>query len=172
MRKSEMVSTMFPELKIRPSRTMKEFEHRNAKCWDFKPLKDGERVMFVTPAFDFRNGPDNRYGQHGCGLHFAKRKGNKIVSFEVFTGWSVTGEHTMMDGQSIDFMSPGLYSHYRFKKDASDSAYKAEDCPYTGKHCYGELGSGLYADVVLERLVNEGSYGVWDEIEKELDSNG
>jgi hypothetical protein len=171
---NDNVKEMWPEHYVAPSKNRKEHKERTEKCYDFPPLKDGQRVMWATPAFDFRGGEDDNYGQHGVELHFAKRKGRKVVSFTVFTGWSVSGQRTIMDGEDISFMSPGLYTHYKFKKDTPKYIReygKHEECPFLKNGCWGELGSGLYSDVVMNRLVNEGSFGVWDEIEKELDSN-
>lgn len=154
---------------IKPAKTMKEHHKRRAKCFNFKPLKDGETVVFASPAFDFRGGEDSQYGQHSVELNFAKRKGDKIVSFTIYTGWGLNSGHTG-PGYGGELMSPGLYSHYIYKKDAGGYCSKQDDCPFTGKACYGELGSSLYADTVLARLLTEGTVGLWDEIDKELDA--
>jgi len=155
-----------------PAKSMDEHRERRIKNFDFKSLKDGERKTIVLPAFDFfhdQSNPDSKYGQHSAELIFAMRKGNKIVDAAFHTGWTVNGERTIMDGRDIGLMCVGLYTHWVFKKDAGEYASRMENCPWTGKHCYGELGSSLYGDVILGRLINEGSAGVWDEIEKELD---
>jgi hypothetical protein len=167
----------FPGAAPQPSANMAEHIARSKKNWDdFGSLKDGEKKMLILPAFDFfhvdPNHPDRKYGQHGASLVFAKRKGRKAVSVEFYTGWSVDNKPLLDNsGENISFMCTGTYTHYRYKKDASEYAYKHDDCPYTGSHCYGEAGSALYGDVILKRLVFEGSVGVWDEIEQELDRN-
>lgn len=153
---------------IKPSKNRAEHKKRVEKCYDFAKLKVGERQVFVTPAFDFRGGEDDNYGQHSAELTFVKAGKRKVVHVTFFTGWSVSGERTIMDGQDIGFMCPGLGTHHRYKKDAPEYASYHDDCSYTGGKCYFELGSGLYGDTILDRLVNEGSYGVWDEIEQEL----
>ena len=157
-----------------PAATMAEYKERAKRVWDeFGTLKNGESRMAVIPAFDFFHvpptHPDKKYGQHSATLVFAKRKGRKAVSVEFFTSWSVGNRMPMdFDGKNGNFMCTGLYTHHRFKKDADKYAYANDDCPYTGGKCYGEAGSALYGDVILDRLINEGSYGVWDEIDKEL----
>lgn len=162
---------MFPELEtIQPSKNLKEHQARAKKCYDFEPLKDGQQLMFIVPAFDFRDTEDSNYGQHSAELVFAKRQGRKAVTVTFYTGWTISGESRPW-GQNNDMMCTGLYTHYRFKKDASEWASHQTDCPYIQgtKGCYGQLGSSLYGDVILKRLITEGSPGVWDEIQQELD---
>jgi hypothetical protein len=151
---------------IKPSANRKEHQERTKKCFDWGPLKIGQRVTFVTPAFDFRGGEDDKYGQHTAELVFAKRGKRKAVHTTFFTGWGVTGVY------KDSFMCVGLGVHYRYKKDCPNPeiASSHTDCPYTGGKCWFEIGSGIYGETILDRLVNEGSYGVWDEIEQELNS--
>lgn len=156
---------------IKPSKNRAEHGERVKKCYDFAKLKAGDRLALVAPAFDFRGGEDDNYGQHSAELTFVKSGKRKVVSVTIYTGWSVSGERVIMDGQDIGFMCTGLGTHYHYKKDASEYASYHDDCPFTGGKCYFELGSSLYGDTILDRLINEGSYGIWDEIEKELNSN-
>lgn len=151
-----------------PSASLKEHQERHKKCFDFDGLKDGERKVICTPAFDLRNTADSQYGQHSVAITFAERRGDRVVSTEFFTGWNVSGTPTIMDGRDIGFMGVGLYNHYMKEADAEEYAYHHEDCPFTGGGCWGELGSSLYGEVLLDRLVNEGSAGIWDEIDKEF----
>lgn len=154
---------------IEPSKSMKELAARRIKCWNFEKLNDGEQKMVVLPAFDMRHidGEDRKYGQHCNELIFAERRGNKIVSATFFTGWTVDGSRMMMNGHDELFMCTGLYTHWLNKQDAPE-AYDNHNCPFTGGDCWGDMGSSLYGETILDRLVHEGSAGVWDEIDKEL----
>lgn len=162
------MSGRYGDTGIVPSASLKEHLERQKKCFDFDGLKDGERKIILMPAFDLRNTEDKQYGQHGVAMTFAERRGDRVVSTEFFTGWSVDRHPTIMDGRDIGFMGVGLYNHYMKEADAPEGSYHHSDCPFTGGGCWGELGSSLYGDVILDRLVNEGSYGVWDEIDKEF----
>lgn len=153
---------------VMPSATLAEHKARQLRCFDFNGLTDGERKMLVLPAFDFRGGPDGNYGQHTCELVFAERRGEHVVSTTFYTGWSVDGSRVIMHGHDIGFMCVGLYNHYPTEKLAGGGSYHNTECPFTGGECWGELGSSLYGETILDRLVNEGSAGVWDEFDMEF----
>lgn len=159
----------YPDLDLHPARSMEEYQERHKKAWGAGKLKNGEKTTFVLPAFDFhsdREHPDHKYGQHSATLVFAERRGALAISTEVFTGWTVSGMPTLMDGRDIGLMCTGTYFHYRYKKHAPEWGTKRE-CSFTGSgFCYGDLGSALYGEVLLYRLVNEGSFGIWDEFDK------
>lgn len=151
-----------------PIHSMKELRSRKIACFDFDHLEDGERKMIILPAWDMRGGApeDSKYGQHCAELVFGQRLGNKTVSVEFYTGWTVDGSRMMMNGHDALFMCTGLYTHYHQK---TPDTYENKDCPWTGGDCWGEMGSSLYGETILDRLIHEGSAGVWDEIRMELE---
>lgn len=162
----EGLREMYPDLDLHPARSLEEYRERHRKSWGGGRLKNGEKRMVVLPAFDFRGGPEDQYGQHSAEIVFVERRGDLSISTEIFTGWTVSGIPTIMNGRDIGLMCTGTYFHYRYKKHASEWAAKQE-CSYTNNgFCYGELGSDLYGDVLLYRLINEGSFGIWDEFDK------
>lgn len=150
------------------STTLKEHHERQRLCFPKKALQDGEEQMLLTPAFDLRDTADKTYGQHTCELIFAKRKGNHIASSTIFTGWSVDGGRVMMQGKDIGFMNTGIGIHYLRGEDAPEYASHMKDCPFTGGECWFNLGSSLYGDVVMQRMLDYGSYGVWAELDGAL----
>ncbi len=133
-------------------------------------LQDGEQLMFVSPARDFRGGADADLGQHSAELIMAKRQGDIAISVTFFTGWHIDRKPTLMDGHEIDLMCTGLYTHDETGTHVNkDYAYHTTDCSMTESgECYGELGSALYGDVLLQRLVTEGSWAIWEEIDEAL----
>lgn len=167
------------------SQSLKEYKERAKACWDFDLLKDGEKKIIVTPAFDLLDTADKNYGQHGVDMTFVKRKGNKAISVQFYTGWSVSGDTTIdvkestqkfmgggyyATGRNISFMCTGLYTHTRYKKDTDYPQYATHNvCNFVpGGKCYGEAGSATYGETLLDILVNYGEKGIWDEIDKEL----
>lgn len=157
------------------AKTLAELHVRRKKCIDFPPLEDGQEKVYALPAFDFRNNTDGdeKYGQHSVDLVFARRKGDVIVDVSFFTGWSVDGARVISDeGKDLGFMCLGTGTHYvkesAIPKSEVEYVREHDDCAFTGGKCWASVGSALYGDVILTRLVTEGSYGVWDEIEKEL----
>lgn len=157
-------------LDLHSSKSMEEYQERHKKSWGIEKLKDGEKYTTVLPAFDFRNSPDDsKYGQHSAAIFFVERRGSLSISTEIYTGWNVSGKPTLMDGRDIGLMCTGMYYHYRYKKDASEWAAGKRECSFTSNgFCYSEAGSALYGDVLLYRLINEGSFGIWDEFDKKF----
>lgn len=167
------------------SQSMKEHHERAKACWSFDVLADGQQEKIITPAFDLRDTDDSTYGQHGVELTFVKRKGNKAVSVQFYTGWSVNGETTVdvketsskfmgdgayATGRNISFICTGFYTHIRYKKDTDYPQYAHRGtCNFVpGGKCYGEAGSAMYGETLLNILVNYGEKGIWDAIDAEL----
>lgn len=173
------------ESNVPKAQSLKEFHERRKACWDFDVLADGEQKIVILPAFDLRDTADKTYGQHGVEIVFVKRKGNKAVNTSFYTGLSVDHQVTVdvdhidnkfmgggqfATGRNISFMCTGLYTHTRYKKDTDYPEYAHHsECNFVpGGKCYGEAGSALYGEVLLDTLINFGEKGVWDEIDKEL----
>lgn len=165
MAKFDIDALLSPEKSVKPSKSLEEHQRRHKRCFNGTPLKDGEQNIFVIPAYDLRGTKDDRYGQHCAEMVFTKRLGRKVVSVTFFTGWCADGGRTMMDGRDIGFMCTGLATH---SMDKADDGHYSKDCSLTGGDCWHELGSAIYGQKILARLLHEGSYGVWDEIDQEL----
>lgn len=135
-------------------------------------LKNGQQHVHFVPGFDKRDpNPSKSYGISGGKLVFAERRGNKVISVGFFMDIYPTVELQNRPGYRSESLKPlcdGLYTHYKFKKDAGEWAYRHDECDYLGRHCYGEAGSSLYGQEITDRFVVEGSDAVWDEIDKEF----
>ena len=135
-----------------------------------------ERIVEFTPAFDKRNSdPNKNYGIHGVDLRMIL-KGNKgAVQFILYTNWYLPHVQKELNWKatkegilSIEcFLNPmpadlgyhSLTPHYEGQSIASES------CQYLdGKPCYYG-GSGLNAERIYNVLLEEGSDGVWRELE-------
>lgn len=120
-------------------------------------LEPGERRMIIFPGFDFRGTKDAKYGQSTPTLMFAERRGNKAIDIQFYMGWC-------LDGSTHEPLCNGLYFHDDHK--TSEYSHDSKDCVLTGGDCFGEVGSALYGDKILARLLAEGSPAMWDEIDK------
>lgn len=135
-------------------------------------LKNGERYIHIEAGWDKRDpNPSKNYGVSGGRMTFFERRGSKIIQCNFLLDNYPTEELRLTNRDRKYDTYPicdGLGTHYKFKKDASEWAYKNEECLVTGGKCYFEAGSALYGEIVRERFLKEGSDGVWDEIDKEF----
>lgn len=141
--------------------------YRKISALNIPALKDGERAMWVLPAVEARDvDPSKDFGIHGCELRFAMCKGKRAVSVSFFTDWLLpeTKIGNISRNDKIFPMCAGFYYHSDIRTNEYQSYTK--DCSLSGGQCYGECGSALYGDKILERMLREGSNGVWDELEK------
>lgn len=166
---------------------MKKHHRLSKKCMPGK-LKNGQREVFMFPAYSVRPtpeipGPD--YGHHGVEMHFVERRGKVVIDIGFYTPFysdalqqeklhDANGkylvEQTVIGEQP---MCTGVYTHSMVKKLVKDSCpYPRDDCDLTGGKCYGVLGSSLYGDEIRKRLLAEGSAGVWAEINKAFKEYG
>jgi len=125
------------------------------------------------PAFDKRDpNPSKNYGIHGVELKFYLKKDNKAVQFVLFTNWQlphVTKENSAKFSEAYDielFFTPmpaDLGYHSPYPMYEGQTSY--ENCHLIKGACYYD-GSGLAADRIYQVLLNEGSDGVWRELEE------
>lgn len=151
-----------------PITTNKEEFHKRLNRAAVERLTDGQRSMFVAPAYDYRGGENDGYGRHSAELVFAEKRNGIVIEARFYTGWNIRRDTLVMDGKNIEFMCTGYYYHYPTKEQASEYAHHTEECVLSGGACWGEAGSALYGDVLRDKLINEGSPAIWDDIDKQF----
>lgn len=152
-----------------PSTTNREEFHKRLNRAAVERLTDGTKSMFVAPAYDYMGSEENSgYGRHSCELVFAEKRDGIVIEARFFTGWNIKGDTLMMDGRNIELMCTGFYYHYPTKEQAGEYAHHTSECVLSGGNCWGEAGSALYGDELLDMLINEGSPAIWEAIDKEF----
>lgn len=132
---------------------------RKTACFG-KPLSDGEKRVICLPAYSIRKDPKTGrdYGNHCVDLFFADRRGNVVIDCTFFTGMGFIGDFR------YNLICTGFGYHMPERESEYDSD-NGNDCFLREGPCFYHMGSAMYGDVILERLINEGSAGVWDEID-------
>lgn len=143
--------------------------------------KKFERIVEFSPAFDKRHEDHKKnYGIGAVNIRFVLRKGKKAVQFLMGTNWYL--QKTIKEyikEKYIDLRLPTLYKTNDTGKsfDCWDLGYHSpkrmydsqtpisDDCLYTKGKCYYD-GSGLNSEVFHNILLEKGSNGVWEELEK------
>ena len=133
-----------------------------------------EKIVMMTPAYDKRHkDPNKNYGIHGVNLKMVLKGKMGAVQFVVYTNWQlphVTEEMLQNPRQrnSVDmfFMPmPADLGYHSYKPRYEGQTLLTESCEYLdGKPCYYD-GSSLNAETIYETLLEEGSDGVWRELE-------
>jgi hypothetical protein len=131
-----------------------------------------ERIVQMSPAFDKRSSdPKKNYGIHGVDLRMILKGPLGATQFVLYTGWHlphVTEE--LWSKNSLDTLRVVMRPlpadvGYHWHKPQYDGQEPMK-CEYVeGGQCYYD-GSGLQAEKVYEILLNEGSDGVWKELEQ------
>lgn len=144
--------------------------HSRQSIAQIHKLVDGEKFIFLTPAFEARDpDPHKDYGIGGVHMTFAERRGDMVIDCSFFTDWHLPNVQKRLANKSDNYyslkpMCNGIYWH----RPARTSEYQSHsrDCALRGGNCFGYVGSALYGDKITERLLSEGGSGVWDEIDK------
>jgi len=132
------------------------------------------RIQFV-PGYNKRS---TQYGVHGMGIRFLLVEELGTVQFVLNTGW-IPGETARQRYPAVsraNSSSPretaGLFPmavdlgyHWRTNPHPdSEYAYKTEKCEaLDGADCWYD-GSGLSAERVMEKFIDEGEPAVWKEL--------
>jgi hypothetical protein len=139
-----------------------------------------ERKIEFAPARDKRHpDPKQNYGIHGVEIRFLLGDQNGMIQFVIFTNWMLD---CMMEFSGSFLMKPGppRGDYNWFPPMAADLGYHSpvpqheghepldHACPVLNGTCYYD-GSGLNANRVFHVLLNEGSDGVWREMEAEYE---
>jgi hypothetical protein len=134
-----------------------------------------ERIIRLEPAWDKRSDdPNKNYGIHGVTLGMYLKGDRGTIQFIVYTNWYL--EHVMKSMKHSNFnYNDGLFCP--FKPLPADVGYHSavplyenqnsttDHCEWTGGKCYYD-GSGLQAEDVFKILTEQGSEGVWKELEE------
>ena len=145
--------------------------HGKKRMANVPTLKDGERAIFMVPAFEAIDpDPSKNYGIGGVHINFAMRKGYMVIEVGFLTNWFLPETQERLADRPDSYFRPlptceGLFFHH--PKRSSEWQRKNEKCKLMGgKTCYGEAGSALYGEKITERLLKEGGNAVRDEIEQ------
>lgn len=145
-------------------------EHSKKSIANMRTLVDGEKFIFLTPAFEaIDDDPSKNYGIGGVNLIFAEKRGDLVIECSFYTEWYLPNVQERLHDKRGRYYRPqptcnGIYWHYPARKNEWQSHQK--ECIISGGECYGEVGSALYAEKITERLLSEGGVGVWDEIDQ------
>ena len=135
-----------------------------------------ERITTIHPAWDRRNTePSKDYGIHGAELRMVLKGELGATQFVLYTNWHLP--HVERELLSRPYKNE-LDIKCRFLPMPADFGYHSPTPIYEGQepcsnHCeylngrpcyYG--GSGLYAEEIYKKLVENGSDEVWKELEE------
>jgi len=132
-----------------------------------------KREIIFDPAYDERNAESGKnYGIHGVNLRFYLTGPKGAVQFVLHTNWHLPHVEKELDSR-LDIKWPHLYCHplpvdlgyHSPKRRYKGQTLLTKDCPLLKGKCYYD-GSSLNAEPVYKRLLQEGSDGVWKELEK------
>ncbi len=129
-----------------------------------------ERIVEITPAWGSKDPTElERFGIHGCNLIMVL-KGNKgAVHFVLYTQFHFKHieDSLLKRGDPQSFLPQPLDLGYHSKKPLyKGQTIMNDSCEYlNGKPCYYD-GSGLNAKRIYDVLLEKGSEGVWEELEK------
>ena len=134
-----------------------------------------EKIVECTPAWDKRHkDPRKNCGIHGVNLRMILKGDKGAVQFVLCTNWQLP--HVTEEILNIPKDKTNI--KMRFLPLPADLGYHSpepmyegqelmtESCPYLdGKPCYYD-GSGLNAEPIYVTLLEKGSDGVWQELER------
>ena len=140
------------------------------------PMLDGstmndnqfQRLVEWTPAYDKRP----QYGIHGMNLRFVLKGPDAATQFVIYTNWLLKHNQTDADVR-LDSDYPHLVCHplpadvgYHSPRPVyAEQTPISENCEYLGGRCYYD-GSGLHAETLYWKFVEEGDAVVWRELEE------
>lgn len=159
-----------PNTKTKSQRIIERHRKLSRKCLGSTPFQDGEQRIWFTPGFDARDpNPGLNYGIRGVHFVFAKRVRRVAVTCEFLTDFYLTKQQ-QNPRIGMQPMCTGLAYHIN-DKELAEAEYqnKSSDCLFfEDEICYGGGSSYSYGDHIRDRLLDEGSVGVWDEIDKAI----
>ena len=124
-----------------------------------------DRAVVFHPAYDFRNHPAGNYGIHGVALRFLLRGDHGAVQFILFTDWQLPSARESVYPWDMVCRPTAADLGYHSRTQMYEGQTTIGPCTLLdGDDCYYE-GSTLNAEPVFERLIAEGSDGVWDALE-------
>jgi len=136
-----------------------------------------ERIVEISAAFDRRHkDPKKDYGIHSCELKMVLKGKDKAVQFLLYTNWHLpeVQEELIRNmprkggiGLRVRFLPlPADVGYHSISPQYEGQKIMSDKCPYLdGRPCYYD-GSGLTAEFMFKTLVEEGSEGVWKQLEE------
>lgn len=133
-----------------------------------------ERIVEFSPAFDRRDpNPNKNYGIHGVDLRMVLKGPLGAVSFLLFTNWQlphVREEDRKKPRPYYQDPTPADIGYHSTTPTFEGQTVSTDSCPYLdGKPCYSD-GSSLQSNDVFNILLEKGSAGVWEELERRYNS--
>ena len=135
-----------------------------------------ERIVTMHPAFDKRSAdPGKNFGIHGVELRMVLKGPLGATQFLLYTNWHLPHVRDELEQRLLSEPASAVALRCHARPTPADLGYhwstpryadqEARDCDLlAGGKCYYD-GSGLSAEPVFERLLREGSDGVWKELE-------
>jgi hypothetical protein len=134
------------------------------------------REITFDPAFDKRDpDPKKNYGIHGVTMRAILKGEHGAVQFVLYTNWQLP--HVTAEKFQREYEPINGDPHWMERPQPSDLGYHSpvprydgqaetsDCCDYLdGKPCYYD-GSSLNAKPVFDRLLAEGSKGLWEALE-------
>lgn len=131
-----------------------------------------EKIIEFSPAYDKRDSdPNKNYGVHGVELRMVLKGELGATQFLLYTNWQlpdVTKEFREKLTPDKYFLFEPLPADlgYHSPKPIYEGQTSMGPCPYLNNQpCYYD-GSGLNAERIYKVLLEKGSDGVWEELEK------
>lgn len=136
-----------------------------------------KEITFV-PAFDKRNSnPSKSYGIHGVDIKFIYGDGRGYVQFVLYTNWQLPSVEEEALAKANSSIATNRYPFVMWQKPmAADLGYHSPTPIFEGQDpmdnchllgggkCYYD-GSRLNAERIFTVLREQGSEGVWSELE-------
>jgi len=125
----------------------------------------GERLVEFAAAYDKRP----KYGIHGVEMRMVLKYPDGAVQFLLFTNWHLPHVHKELKARALtSILNEPLAADlgYHSPIPQHDGQTSMGPCVYLdGRDCYYD-GSGLSAEHIFKVLLEEGSAGVWRELEE------
>ena len=131
-------------------------------------MSEFERTITLSAAYDHRNpDPDKNYGIHGVDIRFVLKGPLGATQFLLYTGWFLPHVQAELDSKtpprSSDYPMPADLG-FHSPNPRYDDHKPMPSCDVLDGPCYYD-GSSMNAEPVYQRLLREGSDGVWTELE-------
>jgi len=126
---------------------------------------DFERAVVFNAAYDFRNHPSGNYGFNGAAICFYLRSHEGAVHFVLWTDWQLQSTRRYGDLGAMVCHPTAVDLGYHSRVPLYNGQSNFGPCKVLDSaDCYYD-GTSYGAQPVFERLIAEGSDGVWDELE-------
>lgn len=120
-----------------------------------------------TPAFDKRNpDPHKNYGIHCVDMYFVVKGKKGAVSFQIMTGWFLEKNRDANEGMRHFPIAADILTHSIVNYEKLQEGNHHPVCMFTGKGCYSNMHSLLWAEQVFNEFCEKGEKYLWGELEK------